>query len=254
MKKVLKYTTRVLVLFIIVTVYISGYLTVSGQTKDIKEEKVKIEKKAEKVTEEQEVQEKQDIQPVQNEVIETPQIIPANRIIAGGVTNNLVYDNGDYFYLDHNLNGVYDGRGVPFIDFRTNFATRKTIIYAHSNQQGTGPFQALQNYHNNPGYFYSHPIIEVYYNGAYYRYQIFSVYISTANSDYDEGLEYFQSMYYNDITWEQAINNYKNNSEYDTGVSVNGKDKILILQTCSMDPNNYERYYRYNLLIMGKLV
>ena len=51
-----------------------------------------------------------------------------------------------------------------------------------------------------------------------------------------------------------AIQKYKNNSEYDTGVSVSSNDKILILQTCSMDPNYYEQYYRYNLLIMGKLV
>ena len=36
--------------------------------------------------------------------------------------------------------------------------------------------------------------------------------------------------------------------------SSNSNDKIIILQTCSMDPNYYEKYYRYNLLIMGKLI
>ena len=54
--------------------------------------------------------------------------------------------------------------------------------------------------------------------------------------------------------WDKTINWYKSNSDYDTGVSVNSSDKILILQTCSMDPNYYEKYYRYNLVIMGKLI
>ena len=70
----------------------------------------------------------------------------------------------------------------------------------------------------------------------------------------DEGLEYFHKMYYSESEWEYTINKYKNNSEYDTGVSVSSNDKILILQTCSMDPNYYKKYYRYNLLVMGKLI
>ena len=257
MKKVIKHVVRVLVFVFIITFIVSGYLTVSGQTKDIKEEKVKVEKKSEKKVEEEQaeeqpVQEQTQTQQVNNTYV-APQIT-GNRIVAGGVTNNLVHDDGSYFYLNHNLNGAYDSNGVPFIDSRTNFSTKKTIIYAHSNMQGTGPFQALQNYHYNPGYYYAHPYIEVFYNGGYYRYQIFSVYVSTANSDYDEGLEYFQGMYYNDVTWQDALNRYKSNSEYDTGVSVSSSDRILILQTCSMDPAYYEKYYRYNLVIMGKLI
>ena len=61
-------------------------------------------------------------------------------------------------------------------------------------------------------------------------------------------------MYYNDAEWGERIQWYKNNSEYDNGVSVSASDRILILQTCSMDPNFYQRYYRYNLVIMAKLV
>ena len=61
-------------------------------------------------------------------------------------------------------------------------------------------------------------------------------------------------MDYSDNEWNERINYYKSKSEYDTGVEVNGNDKILILQTCSMDPAYYEKYYRYNLLIMAKLV
>lgn len=179
-----------------------------------------------------------------------------NSISISNVLNkNLMKDeNGDHFYLSHNINGVYDGVGVPYIDFRNDFNTRKTIIYAHSSTSGNGPFQVLQNYYYNKGFYDNNRYITINYNGNTYTYEIFSVYVSVADNESSEGLEYFHRMNYSDSEWEEAINKYKANSIYDTGVSVNGNDKIVILQTCSMDPNYYNKYYRYNLLIMGKLI
>ncbi len=175
--------------------------------------------------------------------------------INGILDNVLLKDTtGEGFYLNHNINGVYDGIGVPYIDFRTNFKTRKTLIYAHSNKNGSGPFNILQRYHNDPNFQKKYPYINIYYDNKHYTYEIFSVYVSTANSEQDEGLKYFHKMNYSNIEWEEEIQKYKNNSEYDTGVLVNSKDKILILQTCSMDNNYYEKYYRFNLLIMAKLI
>ncbi len=181
--------------------------------------------------------------------------VSGNSIRVGGVTKPLMKDNdGSHFYLTHNANGVYDGNGLPYIDFRTDFNTQKTLIYAHSSKSGNGPFQMLQNYHNNPNFYNNNKYITINYNGNTYNYLIFSVYVSTANSEEDEGLEYFHNIYYNSNDWTNTLNKYKSRSEYDTGVNVNSNDKILILQTCSMDNTYYERYYRYNLLVMGKLV
>ena len=180
--------------------------------------------------------------------------IPGNSIRVASIYDHLMNDDGSSFYLNHDLNGNYDGRGVPFVDFRNDFTGRKTIVYAHSSMSGNGPFNALQNYHYNPGYFYNNRYITVQYNGRTYTYEIFSVYVSLADNEYSDGLEYYYRMNYSDEEWNQVLQGYKNHSEYDTGVSVNGSDKILILQTCSMDPNYYAKYYRYNLLIMGKLI
>ena len=178
-----------------------------------------------------------------------------NIIIPNVLSKDLLKDpDGNNFYLNHDKYGNYDENGTPYIDVRTDFSTRKTIIYAHSFISGNGPFQNLQNYHNNKGYYDAHKYIIVNYEGSTYRYEIFSVYVSTANSATDEGLEYFRRMNYSDEAWNERINQYKANSEYETGVEVSGNDRILILQTCSMDPNYYGRYYRYNLLIMAKLV
>ncbi len=168
--------------------------------------------------------------------------------------NTLLRDSGNHFYLNHNINGDYDGIGVPYIDFRNDFTGRKTILYGHSSTLGNGPFQVFQNYHNNPGFYQQNPYINIYYGGLHYTYHIFSVYVSLADSEQSEGLEFYRVMDYSDEEWERTILKYKNNSEYDTGVSVNNNDKILIIQTCSMDPNYYAKYYRYNLLVMGKLI
>ena len=187
--------------------------------------------------------------------IEQPQITGDRIEISGILLNHLMTDTtGENFYLNHNINGELDNIGVPYIDFRTNFKGRKTIIYSHSSKQGNGPFQVLQNYHNNKYFYEQHPIITINYNNYTYNYQIFSVYVSVADSEESEGLEYYHRMIYSDDEWEQTINKYKNNSDYDTGVQVNRNDKIIILQTCSMDPLYYKNYYRYNLVVMGKLI
>ena len=61
-------------------------------------------------------------------------------------------------------------------------------------------------------------------------------------------------MGYSNSEWDERIKLYKSNSDYDTGVSVSGNDKILIFQTCSMDNRYYQKYYRANLVVMAKLI
>lgn len=167
---------------------------------------------------------------------------------------NVIMDDGSYYYLNHDLNGKYNGVGMPIIDSRTNFKTRKTIIYAHSAKSGNSPFNYLQNYHENESFFRNHRYITITYEGHTYKYEIFSVYVSLADDDYSEGLEYFRVMGYSDSEWDERIKWYKSNSDYDTGVSVSGNDKILIFQTCSMDSRYYQKYYRANLVVMAKLI
>lgn len=165
-----------------------------------------------------------------------------------------IMDDGSYYYLNHDLYGTYNNIGMPIVDSRTNFKGRKTIIYAHSAKNGRSPFNYLQNYHNNQGFFNAHRYITINYEGHTYKYEIFSVYVSLADDDYSEGLEYFRNIYYTDSEWDQTVRWYKSNSEYETGVNVSGSDKILIFQTCSMDNNYYGKYYRANLVVMAKLI
>lgn len=198
----------------------------------------------------------EEIAPVVSEPVVEISKINGNKIEIPGIYENYLMKDttGEHFFLNHNINGVYDGIGVPYVDFRHDFTDIKTILYGHSSTAGNGPFQVLQNYYNNPSFFFEHPIINITYNGVHYSYQIFSVYVSLADNEQSEGLEFYHRMTYTPDEWESTLQKYKSNSLYDTGISVNRNDKILILQTCSMDPNYYAKYYRYNLLIMAKLV
>lgn len=240
--------------------YIANYTVEKqvSQKEEIKEQTVKkeVEQEAVPVIEEDLVVVEEDNSSLVT--VSTPEVpeVLENRIQVGNViSNSLMKDNdGSNFYLNHNINGIYDGRGVPYIDFRTDPGDRKAIIYSHSSTSGNGPFQNLQNYHYNKGYYDANRYITINYEGNTYTYEIFSVYVSLADSEDSEGLEYFHNMSYSNDEWAETIQKYKNNSEYDTGVQVSGNDRIIILQTCSMDPNYYEQYYRYNLLIMGKLI
>lgn len=277
MKKVFKNIIKLWIVFVVASSSVGVFATTDWDRtqiiKQLQKEKTSASVEVNEVLEknEQEVQEetteeKQEVveqtnnnnnnsQPVVQETTQPVVSAPANSIsISGALYKSLMKDNdGSHFYLNHNEQGVYDGLGVPFVDYRTNFWGRKTIIYAHSSPNGNGPFQALQNYHNNPGYFQSHRYITVNYNGATYTYEIFSVYVALANSVYDNSLEYFYAMNYSDYEWQQTLEQYKRNSEYETGVSVNSSDKILILQTCSMDPA-HSGYMHANVLVMGKLI
>ena len=272
-KNVIKHVLSLLVVLGVAVTSCFGYINVDSKViyKDFPENKVsnvepvakEEEKEAQEVVEEAPVVEEEKVvnqndalENASEPVVENIQEKVGNSIRIDGILNkNLMKDEtGEHFYLNHNINGVYDGVGVPYIDFRNDLTGRKTIIYSHSSKSGNGPFQVLQNYHNNYGFYQNHRYITVQYNGVEHQYEIFSVYVSTADSEQSEGLEYFHRMDYSDSEWEYRINWYKNNSEYDTGVSVSASDKILILQTCCMDPNYYEQYYRYNLVIMAKLI
>lgn len=269
MKRVVAQVLKLSIVLLTVVLCVTGYakntyaLSISVPKEFPNKRVVKQEIEVEKVEEQtnepviEEVKQIEEVSPPQEvtPVVEQP-IITGNMIsIPNILQDHLMKDNdGTHFYLNHNLDGIYDGRGVPYIDYRTDFNTRKTIIYSHSSLDGNGPFQVLQNYHNNKSFYDNNRFITISYEGNTYQYEIFSVYVSLADSEESEGLEYFHRMTYSDTTWEETIQNYKNHSEYETGVSVSANDKIIILQTCSMDPNYYEQYYRYNLLIMAKRI
>lgn len=53
--------------------------------------------------------------------------------------------------------------------------------------------------------------------------------------------------------WYEHLKQLKDKSWYDTGVTINKDDEILILQTCSFH-QNYQKYSNKYLLVIAKKV
>ena len=116
-----------LLLVIIFITYVFSVVNVTKEEKTITKKQnksnniVEIEKKEEEKQEEQieepvELKQEEIVEPV----VETNTIANTNYNnirISSILNDNLMKDEtGEHFYLDHNIYGAYDGRGVPYIE------------------------------------------------------------------------------------------------------------------------------------------
>ena len=161
-----------------------------------------------------------------------------------GVTKSIVLqsDDNDY-YLNHNYKKEYDIKGSIVLDYRNKLSDRKILIYGHSGKEKDLPFLKLNNYIKKD-YWEEHNAINLYTMEKIRKYKIYSSYIET--SDYD----YVNLNSFNGLSWEEHINKLKNKSLYETGIELDENDNIIILQTCSMNDEGYQKYH----LVIGKEV
>ena len=160
----------------------------------------------------------------------------------------LVQSKDNEYYLRKNLKKTYDIMGVPFIDYRSVIGkSRKTIIYGHNGSRNEAPFKYLEKYYDK-NFYDEHQIIEIETEFGIKHYQIFSVYVETKDFTY-----YNKFNFKDDADFLKHVNNLKKKSFYDTGISVNKDDNILIIQTCCKLAK-YQKYDKKYLLIISKEV
>lgn len=148
-------------------------------------------------------------------------------------------EDNDY-YLNHDLYKNYDFKGTVELDYRNKLDDRKLLLYGHSGDYNDLAFLPLNNYINE-SFYKDNKYIYIYTDEYEIHYQIFSSYIET--SDFD----YVNLNNFNGLSYSEHLNKLKNKSLYDTGVEVND-DKVVILQTCSMNERGSAHYH----LVMGK--
>ena len=158
----------------------------------------------------------------------------------------IVQADDNEYYLRRLLDGSYNIKGTPFMDFRTTFENRKILIYGHSGDYNDLPFNMLHNYKNEE-YYKEHPNIYLYSMDKKYTYKIFASYLE--RNDYD----YVNINSFRGLTWYEHITKLKNKSEYDTGVSINENSKIIILQTCDTENINVTGKYRLTIGVLIKI-
>lgn len=150
----------------------------------------------------------------------------------------VVQTNDNEYYLKNSLNNLKDIKGNVFIDYRNDLNDKKIILYGHNSIKREVDFKTLEKYMEY-SYYLNHKYINL--KTKYYdnKYEIFSVGIYNDNS-------HLKLNFKND-EWLKHLNNLKNNSIYDTEVSVDN-DSILVLQTCS---NKYNGSF---IVICAKLI
>lgn len=144
------------------------------------------------------------------------------------------------FYLRHDLNGDYSTNGTIFMDYRNNSLAEDlhTLVYGHNMLDGS-MFSNLSKYTDEEFYTKETSTFWIATPEATYHYEIFAVSIVDPYSDiYTVG-------YKSSDVFEAFVQQIKDASLYDTGVSVSGTDRIVTLSTCSR-PNR--------LVVSAKLV
>lgn len=149
-------------------------------------------------------------------------------IIGTNIKSIITQSNDNEYYLNHSITKQYDAIGTVFMDYRVNINSRKILLYGHNSQNIDTIFHRLENYLDQ-NYYKAHPDITLYTDEDTITYKIFSVMIVT--HDYQYYLVDFE-----DNQWPIHLDNLKNSSLYNTGVSLDKSDKVLILQTCFYNP------------------
>ena len=131
-------------------------------------------------------------------------------------------------YLHYDPSGAANIDGSIFLDARTKSLDNDlyAIVYGH-NMLDESMFGQLDNYTSADFYNHGSGSFYLYTPKASYRYKIFAVNIVDQEDDI------YQMGFVNTQVFSGFVSQLKQNSMYDTGVSVSGSDHIVTLSTCS---------------------
>ena len=165
------------------------------------------------------------------------------------ITSVVVQHNDNDYYLNHSASKQENIEGAIYLDYRVDINSgRKNIIYGHNGDYNNlnVPFSELEKYYDK-NFFDNNQYIYLEDEKGVGKYQIFSIFVETRDSNY---------LYLNfksDSSWYEHISYLKNKSMYETGVSVEASDDVLILQTCSHN-EAYSKYKDKYLVVVAKRV
>lgn len=144
----------------------------------------------------------------------------------------VVQGKDNTYYLHHLLNGKYNSSGTPFLDknMSSDFSDKNSIIYAHHMKNGS-MFSSITEY-KTIDYYNSHKYMYLLTPKDNYRLEVFSAYITPADSDtYMRGFKENQE-------FADYIKYISSQSLIKTDVKITIKDKIISLSTCSYEYEN----------------
>ena len=149
----------------------------------------------------------------------------------------LVQGNDNNYYLNHLVSKEENKTGSIFVDYRQKIDSAKQLnVYGHSSDYYDLPFNTLLNY-EDINFYKENKYAEIMTEKGTYKYEISGVKI-TSNE------EHLKFDYTTTEEYQEHINILHADNLYETDVKVDKNDKILIIQTCTINDK------RGNLLII----
>lgn len=139
-------------------------------------------------------------------------------------------------YLDHDFYKESSRHGAIYANGYAdlNKPSDNITLYGHKMADGT-MFAALHNY-KNESFYKQYPTITFDTLTEHHTYQIFSVFLTTAN--YDTGFTYHTFVDGDEFSFTDFYATCQSLSYYATGVEVSYGDKLLTLSTCDHTIDN----------------
>ncbi len=138
------------------------------------------------------------------------------------------------FYLTHNYKKEYSKAGCLFLDkdFDMINGSSNYLIYGHRNKNGI-MFESLLKY-SKEDFYKEHTKIRFTTNKDDSKYEIMSIFYSRVYYQSEQNV--FRYYYFvnaeNEEEYNEYVNNCKNASIFDTGVTATYGDQLLTLSTC----------------------
>ncbi len=162
------------------------------------------------------------------------------------ISEPVLQSDDNEFYLSHGINKNKNIVGSVYLDYRVKINEgKKNLIYSHNSSSLTVPFKELEKYYDED-FYKEHQFIFLEDTNSKQRYQIFSVFVETKDWSY-------MKVDFSNEDFLSHIKTLKEKSWYDTGVTIEESDEVLILQTCSHH-KKYSKYKNKYLLVIAKKV
>lgn len=147
-------------------------------------------------------------------------------------------ENGEK-YLYKNINGKFDANGLPFIEDGCSMdpESDNIIIYGHNMNSGK-MFASLMKYAKKD-YWEEHPTIRFSTLYEEREYKIIAAFYDRVYYKYEDCFKFYQFIDAKDEAhFEEAVSYFKENAEYDTGVTAEYGDRLITLVTCAYHVKN----------------
>lgn len=138
----------------------------------------------------------------------------------------IVRGNDNDYYTQYTFENVKNSSGAIFMDFlnRKDYSDFNTIIYGHNMRNGT-MFGSLKKLLNDQEIIEENPYYYIFTEDKAYMYEIFAVYITTADSKTYDLIE-------NEEGGEEYLNFIDETAVYRSDKEVTVSDRITTLSTC----------------------